>query len=124
MSRVGMIGRAAPCLVHGCTIRNESNGSIYVRVLYEPVGGQSGDTHERRVEFQLAKGGKTTVDEEGFDMGSYQIRETIRTIEVTRANGNVQEISAPFENVNSVELDWLFVVEERNIKSLNPNTRR
>lgn len=124
MSLGGMIGRAAPCLVHGCTIRNESNGSLYVRIFYEPVRGPADDVHERRVEFQLAKGGKTSIDEEGFDMGSYQIREAIRAIEVTRANGSVQEITAPFDNVNSIELDWLFVVDDRSIRSLNPTTRR
>ncbi|CAF1007852.1 unnamed protein product [Adineta ricciae] len=112
-----MIGRAAPCLVHGCTIRNNSSGSIYVRILYEPITTHDGNVHERRVEFQLGKRSETKVDEEEFNMGSYQVRETIRTVEVTRANGQVDELHAPFDNVNGIELDWLFVIEERTIKS-------
>ncbi|UJR08144.1 hypothetical protein I4U23_012420 [Adineta vaga] len=116
----GMIGRAAPCLVHGCTIWNKSNGNVYVRVLYEPIRTHDDDIHERRVEFQLTKASQTKVDEEEFNMGSYQVRETIRAIEVTRTNGQIQEITAPFENVNGIELDWLFIIEDRNIRSVEP----
>ncbi|CAF0929012.1 unnamed protein product [Adineta steineri] len=120
--RTGMVGRAAPCLVHACTITNKSNGNVYVRVLYEPVRKQDDDIHERRVEFELAKNAQTQVEEAEFDMGSYQMREAIRTIEVTRANGQTQEINAPFDNVNGVELDWLFIIEDRNIRSIQPNS--
>ncbi len=114
----GRVGRAAPCLVHGCTIRNESNGSVYVRILYEPVHGEKEETFERRVEFQLEKGGQTYIEEEEFDKGSYQIRETIQTVEVTRANGQIQVINAPFDNVNSIELNWLFVIDNTSIRSI------
>ncbi|CAF4881340.1 unnamed protein product, partial [Rotaria sp. Silwood1] len=117
MYRGGMVGLATPCLVHGCTIRNESNDSVYVRILYQPIAGQRDEIFERRCEFQLAKGAQTHVDDETFDKGSFQIRETIQTIEVTRANGRSQEISAPFENVNSIELDWLFVIDNTSIRS-------
>lgn len=120
MSRFGMVGIATPRLVHGCTIRNESSSDVYVRVLYEPIQGSKEDLHERRVEFQLAKGGQTPVDEEIFDKGSFQVRETIRTIEVNRSNGQTQQINAPFENVNGIELDWLFIIDNRNIRSVNP----
>jgi hypothetical protein len=120
MNRFGMVGVATPRLVHGCTIRNESNGNAYVRILYELKQGPGDKIHERRVEFQLAKGGQTHIEEEEFDMGSFQVRETIRTIEVTRANGQTQEINAPFENVNSIELDWLFIIDNRNIRSVKP----
>ncbi|CAF1575153.1 unnamed protein product [Didymodactylos carnosus] len=123
MIRGGMVGLATPRIVHGCTTRNESNGSVYVRILYEPIRGQEGDIHERRVEFQLAKGRQTHIEEEEFDMGSYQIREAIRTVEVTRANGQIQEINAPFDNVNAIELDWLFIIEDRNIRSLERSSR-
>jgi hypothetical protein len=118
----GMIGRAAPCLVHGCTIRNKSNGSVYVRILYEPVQTDDQNIHERRVEFQLAKDTQTQIQEEQFDMGSFHIRQAIRTIEVNRTNGQIQQINAPFDNVNGIELDWLFIIEDRNIRSIEPNT--
>ncbi|CAF0936181.1 unnamed protein product [Rotaria sordida] len=118
MYRGGMVGLATPRLVHGCTIRNESNGSVYVRILYEPIKGQRDEIFERRSEFQLPKGGQTHVEEAGFDKGSFEIRETIRTIEVTRANGKTQEINAPFENVDSIELDWLFVIDNTGIRSV------
>lgn len=123
MIRTGFVGRSAPQLVHACTVRNESGSDVYVRILYEPVRDQKDELHERRVEFQLARGKQTQIDEEEFNMGSYVIREAIRTVEVTRANGQVQEINAPFENVNGVELDWLFLIGDRNIRSVNPNSR-
>jgi hypothetical protein len=66
MNRFGIAGVATPRLVHGCTIRNESISDVYVRVLYEPIQ-DSEQVHERRVEFQLAKGGQTRIDEEEFD---------------------------------------------------------
>jgi hypothetical protein len=120
MNRFGMIGVATPRLVHGCTIRNESSSDVYVRVLYELIEGLKEEVHERRVEFQLAKGGYTRIAEEEFDKGSFRVRETIRTIEVTRPNGQTQQINAPFENVNGIELDWLFIIDNRSIRSVNP----
>ena len=115
-----MVGVATPRLVHACTIRNESTSDVYVRVLYEIAQKSEDEVHERRVEFQLVKGGRTHVDEADFDMGSYQIREAIRAIEVTRANGQSQQIDAPFENVNGIERDWLFIIGNTGIKSVNP----
>ncbi|CAF2758250.1 unnamed protein product [Rotaria sp. Silwood2] len=122
MYRGGMVGLATPCLVHGCTIRNESNANVNVRILYQPIKGQRDEVFERRSEFQLAKGTQTYVDEVTFDKGSFQIRETIQTIEVTRPNGRVQEINEPFENVNSIELDWLFIIDNTNIRSVKRNS--
>ena len=123
MNRFGMVGGVAtPRLVHGCTIRNESTGDVYVRILYELQQDSKENVHERRVEFQLAKGRQTRIDEEEFDKGSYQVRETIRAIEVTRANGQTQQIDAPFDNVHGIELDWLFIIDNRNIKSINPDS--
>jgi hypothetical protein len=116
-----LIGRAAPQLVHACTIQNQCRDNVYVRVLYEPVRSSGDQVHERRVEFQLGQRGQTMIDEEGFDMGSFQIREAIRTVEVTRPNGRMQEIHAPFDNVHGVELDWLFVIDESNIRSMPRN---
>lgn len=121
MNRFGTLGVATPRLVHGCTIRNESTSDIYVRVLYELIEGSKEEVHERRVELQLAKGGQTHIDEEEFDKGSFQVRETIRTIEVIRNNGQTQQINTPFENVNGIELDWLFIIDNRSIRSVNPN---
>ena len=123
MIRTGIIGRGTPQLVHACTVRNDSRDNVYVRILYEPVRDQKDELHERRVEFQLGRGKQTQINEEEFNMGSYTIREAIRTIEVTRSNGQTQEINAPFENVTGIELDWLFIVEDRNIRSINPNSR-
>src|SRR5690242_5338053 len=118
MNRRGMVGLATPCLVHGCTIRNESNGNVYVRILYEPIQGRRDEVHERRVEFQLTKGSEIHIEEEEFDKCSFQIRETIRTIEATRANGQTQVINVPFDNVNSIELNWLFIIDNRSIRSV------
>ena len=120
MNRFGMVGVATPRLVHGCTIRNESTSDVYVRVLYELIQDSKDAAHERRVEFQLAKGRKTRIDEEQFDKGSFQVRETIRAVEVTRTNEQTQQIDAPFENVDGIELDWLFIIDNRNIRSVNP----
>lgn len=120
MIRTGVIGRGTPQLVHACTVRNDSRGDVYVRILYEPVRDQKDELHERRVEFQLKRGKQTQINEEVFDMGSYTIREAIRTVEVTRADGQIQEINAPFDNVTGIELDWLFVIEDRNIRSSQP----
>lgn len=114
-----MVGVATPRLVHGCTIRNESTSTVYVRVLYEPIQDSRDEIHERRIEFQLAKGGQTRIDEEEFDKGSFQIRETIRAVEVTRTNGQPQQINAPFDNVNGIELNWLFIIDNRSIRSGN-----
>jgi hypothetical protein len=122
MIRTGKVGLAAPRVVHACTVRNASPGDVYVRILYEPVRTQSDDSHERRVEFQLIKGAQLHIDEEEFNMGSYTIREVIRTVEVTRANGRVDEISAPFNKVDGVELNWLFIVEAAVIQSVKPGS--
>ncbi|CAF3334881.1 unnamed protein product [Rotaria socialis] len=116
-----IVGLATPCLVHGCTIRNESSTSVYVRLLYQPIKNQQ-QVFERRTEFQLAKGGETHIKEEEFDKGSFQIRETIQTIEVTRADGRIQEINAPFDKVDSIELDWLFIIDHANIRSVKQNS--
>ena len=118
-----MIGRGTPQLVHACTVRNDSRSDVYVRVLYEPVRDQKDELHERRVEFQLGRGKQTQIKEEEFSMGSFTIREAIRAVEVTRSSGQPQEVNAPFENVNGIELDWLFIIDDRNIRSLNPSNR-
>ncbi len=120
MNRFGMIGVATPRLVHACTIRNESTSGVYVRVLYELIQGSKEELYEKRVEFQLAKGGQTHIDGEILDKGSFQIREAIRTIEITRTNGQTQQINTPFENVNGIEFDWLFTIDNRSIRSANP----
>jgi len=112
-------GVCTPCVVHACSIRNQSNDSVYVRVLYEIIQGSNDDTFERRLEFQLGSNRQIHIDEELFDKGSFQIRQTIRSIEVTRPNGNVQHIDAPFENVQGIELDWLFIIDNRSIQSIN-----
>ncbi|UJR12683.1 hypothetical protein I4U23_016857 [Adineta vaga] len=121
MMPTGLIGRAAPCLVHGCTILNKSNSNVFVRILYESIRTEDEHIHERRVEFQLPKDTQIKIDEEEFNMGSFHVRQTIRTIEVNRTNEQIQELNAPFNNVNGVELDWLFIIDDRNIKSIDPN---
>lgn len=121
MNRPTIIGRAAPQLVHACRIQNNSNGDVFVRVLYEPVKDHDDGSHERRVEFQLLKGRRIEISEEEFDMGSFVIRQAIDCIEITRPNGQIQQIQAPFENVMGVELDWLFIIDDRNIQSLKPS---
>ena len=116
-----MMGLATPAVVHGCTIRNESNDNVYVRIFYEPIRGQR-EIFERRIEFQLASGDQTYVDVVEFDKGSIQIREVIQMIEVTRTNGHKQEINAPFDNVNNIEFDWLFTIDNGNIRSVKQYT--
>ena len=123
MSRTSLVGLATPRIVHGCTVRNGSIGDVYVRVLYEPMRDQQDSLHERRLEFQLPRGCQTKIPEERFNMGTYDIREAIRIIEVTRSDGQIQRIQAPFENVYGIELDWFFLIEDRNIKSVKSNRR-
>ena len=87
MHCVDMVGLASPCLVHGRTIRNESNGNVCIRIFYELIRDQEEDeVFERCVEFQLATHGKTYIDQIEFDSGSFRMRETIQRNEVTRTN--------------------------------------
>jgi hypothetical protein len=111
------VGIAAPRIVHGCTIKNDSAGSVKVRISYEEVSREGEDVHHDFFETDIPMGETFRVEERLFSMGSYQIRKTINSIQVTRADGRIQKLTAPFDGVTSPHGNWLFVIDDSQIKS-------
>ena len=66
-------------------------------------------------------GGTFQAQERIVDHGSYQTRKEIAGIEVIRMNGQRQKLIAPFDGVHGIELDWLFVIDNWQIHSVNKN---
>lgn len=121
-----MVGMAAPRLVHSCTIRNNSGAPVRVHVLYRGPAPRGSGNQEEVSGADVPAGGVLQAGERVTNHGSYQTRKEIAGVKVTRMNGQKQKLMAPFNGVHSVEVDWLFVVDDWQIHSMNPRamTRR
>ncbi|CAF0737847.1 unnamed protein product [Adineta steineri] len=119
--RPPMVGMPAPRFVHSCTIRNNSNGNIKVQILYRGPAPEGQGFQQEASTVDIPVGGYIRAKERSTNHGSYQTRKEIAAIKVLRANGQKQKIVAPFEGVNGVELNWIFIVDNYKIQSVNPH---
>jgi hypothetical protein len=115
------IYRDAPRKVHGCTIKNDSQSKVKVRVLYEEVSDEEDNVHRIIAQTEIPIDGTMRVDERSIKKNSNKIIQTIDSIQVTRENGHKQELKAPFEGVVNPEKDWLFVINNAEIQSVQRN---
>ncbi|CAF1497095.1 unnamed protein product [Adineta ricciae] len=116
-----VVGLAAPRLVHSCTIRNNSNGPVRVQILYKGPSAHGRGDHQEISTADIPSGGSFRAEERVTNHGSYTTRKEIAGIKVARYNGQKQKLYAPFQGVHSVELNWLFVIDDWQIYSVNPN---
>ncbi|UJR11363.1 hypothetical protein I4U23_015544 [Adineta vaga] len=115
------VGLAAPRFVHSCTIKNNSSGPIRVQILYKGPAAQGTGDHQETSVADIPIGGTYQAKERVTNHGSYQTRKEIAGIKVVRVNGQKHQLLAPFDGVNGVELNWLFIIDNWQIHSLNPN---
>jgi hypothetical protein len=112
------VSHGPPHRVHGCTIKNDSEDNIKVRVSYEEHSDEEDNLHHKIAQIEIPADGSARVGECSYNKGSNIIREIIDCIQVTRKDGHIQELRAPFEGVSSHENDWLFVVNNSEIESV------
>jgi hypothetical protein len=108
-----------PCFVKGCTVRNDSDGDIQVRVIYrkDPKNVAADPDHQQTA--SLSVGQTHRAEEKIVSNGSYSVCLTVQAIEVTKADGEQLREEHPFAGVSSIEPDWLFVVDNNGINSGN-----
>lgn len=115
------VGLAAPRMVPSCIIKNNSNSNIQVQILYKGLAHNGRGADQEVATGIIPTGGTFRAEERTMDHGSYQTRKEIAAIEVTRTNGQKQRLTAPFNGVHRIELDWLFVIDNWQIYSVNKN---
>ncbi|CAF4861582.1 unnamed protein product [Rotaria sp. Silwood1] len=104
-----------PAYVRDCIIRNDSDGHVQIRLIYESSPEDNNSTSHSVV--HLGQGQIHRVDEKIVDHGSWTAVQPLQRIEVTRSDGQTMHLAAPFEGVNTVVRNWLFVIENGTIKS-------
>ncbi len=115
------VSLGAPSAVYSCTITNNSYDSIRVLILYAGGAPEGTGVNQEVANADIPPGGTFLVEERLVDQGSYQTRSEIVGIEVTRSNGETQKLTAPFDGVHGIELDWNFVIDNSQIHSGNNN---
>ncbi|CAF0939299.1 unnamed protein product [Adineta steineri] len=115
------VGVAAPRFVHSCNIENKSSNNVNVQIVYRKVEREGGLVEGVTSNFDIPASGNYQVAERVIECGSFQCRDTIESIEITRADGQTQKLTAPFDGVFSPQLDWLFVIDENQIHSVKKN---
>ncbi|CAF1134716.1 unnamed protein product [Adineta steineri] len=120
MSHPG-VGVAAPRYVHSCIIENKSSNNVNVQIVYRKVEREGGLVEGEISNFDIPASGNYQVAERVIEYGSFQCRDTIESIEITRVDGQTQKLTAPFDGVIGPALDWLFVIDENQIHSVEKN---
>jgi hypothetical protein len=118
---VPMVGLAAPNMVFSCTITNNSYDNIRVLILYTGGAREGMGVDQEVANAEIPLGGTFQAEERLMDHGSFQTRKEIVGIEVTRANGQTQKLTAPFVGVRGLQVDWPFVIDDWQIHSGNNN---
>ncbi|CAF0843726.1 unnamed protein product [Adineta steineri] len=107
--------------VYAGAIQNDTDGDIHIVFTYAGITDRRGDTKQTRVELDVAKGKRGYMIQRLITRETHNIIEVIEQIEVTRSNGSKLELKAPFEGVKTPTTDWLFVVNNTEIKSAGLN---
>ena len=108
-----------PRFVKGCTVRNDTDGDIHVRVIYRKDSNDVTAAPDHLQTANLSVGQTHQAEEKIVSNGSYDMCLTIQAIEVTKADGQQLREAHPFAGVNSIEPNWLFVVDNNGINSGN-----
>ena len=104
--------------VYACTIQNDADSDVHVVLIYAPIPNADGEMKQTRCELDVVKDKRGYVLQKLVTRGTSNIHEVIEHIEVTRANGTKLELKAPFSGVKEPVSNWLFVVNNTEIKSV------
>ncbi len=109
--------------VYACALQNDSDSDAHVVFIYKSIPDRKGEMKQTRAELDVPKGQKKSVYQRLVTRETGNIIEIIERIEVTRANGTKLELKAPFAGVKSRVTDWLFVMNNTEIKSVGPGSK-
>ena len=116
---IRMFSAPTPRMVHQCTIKNNSSDPVQVNIVYQGPPPEGGGNHQEVSAADVPVGGTFRAEERTTNHGSFQTRKEIAGVEVTRADGRKQNLTAPFDGVQGIQLEWLFVVDDSQIHSVN-----
>lgn len=106
---------AGPVYVFGCTIQNQSDSDCQIEIRY---GTEKQSESVINIP-QLIPGQQQYSGEQKFlSVEGIGCWKEIQSIKITRADGRIQELRAPFKGVHCPENYWLFVVDNDQIKSI------
>lgn len=109
-------GVKAPSHVYSATLNNTGDNDVTVEVQY----AGSDASHSETASVTVPKGGSQTVEEKTVQTDGHEQRKFIQKLTVTSADGNTQELSAPFEGVTSPKQGWQFEVGQNgSLKSVS-----
>lgn len=115
------IGGRAPAAIYSCTIKNNSDAEVDVRIQFSGIE----DHHDEIADIEIAQGEEQRIDEREFQHGESdgKYHKTVELIRVRRYDGSIIELKAPFDGVISPKKDWIFEVDNNSIKSVDPNKK-
>ncbi|UJR17213.1 hypothetical protein I4U23_004108 [Adineta vaga] len=103
--------------VYACAIQNDSDSDIHVVLTYAGIPDVRGDIKQTRVEQDVPKGQRKYIYQRLVTRPTSNIIEVIERLDVTKANGGKLELKAPFAGVKGRVTEWVFVVNNTEIKS-------
>ncbi len=115
-------GALPPKFVESCSIRNDSDGDVQVRVTYfkHPGEEETGSPHQHEV--SLSTGQTHRAEGRIVKCGGCEFNSKIVSIEATLGDGRKMELHEPFDGVHVIEPDWLFTIDNQGIRSVSSNT--
>lgn len=111
-------GGAAPSFVLSCILENTSDDDVKVRIKFKVLEGGNNFRYDT-FDTDIPAGDSYQVERRTTDDGFNQV---VDSIEVIRADGQTQKLTAPFDGVYSIEVDWPFVIDNLEIRSVDKNS--
>ena len=112
----------SPKFVKSCSIRNDSDGDVQVRVTYFKHPDEEENSSPHQHEVVLSTGQTHRAEGRVVKSSGCEYNSKIVSIDATLGDGRKMELNDPFDGVHSIEPDWLFVIGNQNIRSIPPNS--
>ncbi|CAF3792382.1 unnamed protein product, partial [Rotaria sordida] len=102
----------APSSVRGCSIRNNSDGDAKIHVIYKQYPNEEDGDRPHHHNMTVPPGETHRVEPRAVTTGGCQLYGPVEAIEITQYNGQQMRIHEPFDGVNQIENDWLFIIDD------------
>ncbi|CAF1267174.1 unnamed protein product [Rotaria sordida] len=117
-----MGGASRPMGVRSCIIRNDSDQDVYINLVYKQFEDEAESNIAHQHDINLSPGEAYQAVARQVVMGSAKLSADIEVIEITPANNETMKLEQPFDGVEKIERDWLFVIDNEGIHSVGRNS--
>lgn len=109
-----------PKFIKSCSIRNDSDEDVEICINYFQHPGAEEDSSPHQRTATLPKGQAHRAESRTVKYGTCELNSHIVNVQVTFSDGRKFEVNDPFDGVSRIEPDWLFVIDNQNIRSCHP----